>query len=114
MAKKASSVPAQAKSTPAKSAPKGADSPKSTNGKPAAKPAKATKAAAPALSHDLIGLAAGQIWQTLSEKGPQPVAGLKKAVDQPADVVIAALGWLAREDKLDFETSGKSATVSLK
>jgi hypothetical protein len=50
---------------------------------------------------------------TRSDGGSQTIAGLKKAVDAPDEVVLAALGWLARENKLAFETNGRSVTVSL-
>jgi hypothetical protein len=65
------------------------------------------------LSGDLIGQTAGQVWTVLSERGGQTVAGLKKSVDAPDELIVAALGWLAREDKLAFETNGRSVTVSL-
>jgi hypothetical protein len=65
------------------------------------------------VSSELIGQTAGEVWRVLSERGGQTVAGLKKAVDAPDELVLAALGWLAREDKLAFETNGRSVTVSL-
>jgi hypothetical protein len=39
---------------------------------------------------------------------------LKKSVDAPADLVLLALGWLAREDKVEIDASGRTPTVSLK
>lgn len=65
-------------------------------------------------SGDQIGNVAGVVWHTLSEKGGMSLASLKKSVDAPADVVTAAVGWLAREGKLEFSTSGRSVQVSLK
>jgi hypothetical protein len=65
------------------------------------------------VSSEAIGHTAGEVWQVLAERGGQTVAGLKKAVDAPDELVIAAIGWLAREDKLAFETNGRSVTVSL-
>ena len=62
---------------------------------------------------DTIGEAAGAIWSSLSADGPQTLAKLKKSVDIPADNVLAGIGWLAREGKLSFETSGKTVTISL-
>src|SRR5262245_21051736 len=52
-----------------------------------------------------IGHVAGEVWAAL-EKGEQSIAGLKKAVGAPADMVLAAVGWLAREDKIEFRTNG--------
>jgi hypothetical protein len=35
-------------------------------------------------------------------------------VDEPRDVVMQAVGWLAREDKIDIEENSRSRVVSLK
>jgi hypothetical protein len=64
-------------------------------------------------THD-IGLVAGEIWGFLAEKEPQTLAAIKKAVTAPADVIAAAIGWLAREDKLEFTTSGRTLKIGLK
>lgn len=61
----------------------------------------------------LIGETAGAIWRALSDKGPLSTARLVKEVDAPRDVVMQALGWLAREDKIDIDDS-RSKTVSLR
>lgn len=66
------------------------------------------------LSEEAIGHAAGDVWRVLDERGSQTLAGLKKSLDAPDDVVLLAVGWLAREDKLAFETTGRTVTVSLK
>jgi hypothetical protein len=66
------------------------------------------------LSSDLIGQTAGAVWGVLSDRGGQSLAGLKKSVDASDDVVLLAVGWLAREDKLVFETNGRTVTVSLR
>lgn len=60
-----------------------------------------------------IGETAGAIWKALAEQGPLSMARLIKEVDAPRDVVMQAIGWLAREDKIDIEDS-KSHTVSLR
>ncbi|MBI2823242.1 MAG: winged helix-turn-helix domain-containing protein [Planctomycetia bacterium] len=60
-----------------------------------------------------IGETAGAIWRTLSDQGPLSTAKLIKEVDAPRDVVMQALGWLAREDKIDIDDS-RSKTVSLR
>jgi hypothetical protein len=65
------------------------------------------------LSSEAIGHAAGDVWKVLADRGEQTVAGLKKAVDSPDELVVAALGWLARENKVSFATNGRSVTVSL-
>jgi hypothetical protein len=66
------------------------------------------------LTSDDIGYVAGEIWGLLSEKDNQTVAAIKSSIAAPGDVVVAALGWLAREDKLSFQTAGRSVKVSLK
>jgi hypothetical protein len=79
---------------------------------------KKTASAEPAkqrgLSLEIIGATAGDVWGVLSERGGQTLAGLKKAVGASDDQVLLAVGWLAREDKLAFETNGRTVTVSLK
>jgi DNA-binding transcriptional ArsR family regulator len=60
-----------------------------------------------------IGETAGAVWRVLSENGPMSVAKLLKAVDEPRDTVMQALGWLARENKLSIEDEGRTRIVSL-
>ena len=71
------------------------------------------KAEARPLTPDTIGEVAGCVWCCLNEGGPQSLAKLKKDAQAPADVVLAAIGWLSREGKLCIETNGKAVTVSL-
>jgi hypothetical protein len=66
------------------------------------------------LSNDQIGEVAGEIWDLLTGQNGQSLAAIKKSIDAPADVVMAAVGWLAREEKLEFEQSGRSVKVSLR
>ena len=61
-----------------------------------------------------IGETAGTVWKTLAEGGPLSLAKLVKAVGEPRDTVMQALGWLAREDKVDIEDDGRSRIVSLR
>ena len=90
-----------------------------TNGKAAEtvavpKPATKKTAAERTLATLHIGEVAGEIWQLLFEKEAQTLAAMKKSIDAPADVVVAAVGWLAREGKLEFTASGKTLKISLK
>ena len=65
-------------------------------------------------SNHQIGQVAGKLWKTLDGQGSQSLAALKKSTNDPDDLVVAAVGWLAREDKLDFSTNdGRSVKVSL-
>lgn len=85
-----------------------------------AKPLKTTKPAAVAprevgaLTGIEIGHVAGDVWGVLSRKGPSTLVTIKKEVKAPADVVTAAIGWLAREEKLDFDTAGRTVKISLR
>jgi len=66
------------------------------------------------LSSELIGATAGDIWRLLVDRGAQSLTGLKRSIDAPDDQVMLAVGWLAREDKLVFETNGRTISVSLR
>ena len=61
-----------------------------------------------------VGEAAGNIWHTLDEEGPLSITALKKQIEAPDAVFYMALGWLAREDKLNIEPEGRSYRVQLK
>jgi hypothetical protein len=39
---------------------------------------------------------------------------LVKAVGEPRDAVMQAIGWLAREDKLSFEDNGRKRMIGLR
>jgi hypothetical protein len=60
-----------------------------------------------------IGHVAGDVWGILSRGEPVTVAAIKKEVQAPGDIVAAAIGWLAREDKLVFDTSSRTVKISL-
>ncbi|MDZ4819784.1 MAG: winged helix-turn-helix domain-containing protein [Planctomycetota bacterium] len=61
-----------------------------------------------------IGETAGLIWQVLNAKGPLTVAKLVKEIEAPRDVVMQALGWLAREDKISIDEEARTRVVTLK
>jgi hypothetical protein len=42
------------------------------------------------------------------------MAKVVKAAGQPRDTVMLALGWLAREDKINIEEDGRTRMVSLR
>ena len=50
----------------------------------------------------------------LSSDGPLTVAQLKKKLNGTGELVPLALGWLAREDKIDILKEKKTVRVSLK
>jgi len=61
-----------------------------------------------------IGETAGLVWAALKDNGPLSLAKTVKAVGRPRDLVMQALGWLAREDKIWSEDDGRSRVVSLR
>ncbi len=61
-----------------------------------------------------VGFTAGKVWQALNDSGPQTVVQLKKKLNGSGDLVGFALGWLAREDKIDLSQDKKNIKVALK
>ena len=62
-----------------------------------------------------IGVAAGKVWGYLAEHGPSSRAQIKKGIDDIDEFTLAAaIGWLAREDKVDFVPEGRSFNIVLK
>jgi len=61
-----------------------------------------------------IGEAAGAIWIALNEKGEMTMTRLKDETKLTTNMLNMGLGWLAREDKVQFSGSGKNVNVSLK
>jgi hypothetical protein len=61
-----------------------------------------------------IGEVAGIVWRVLTEDGPMTQAKLVKAVGEPRDTVMQAIGWLAREDKITLVEEGHSRVVALR
>ncbi len=84
----------------------------------AAAPKKAGGSAPPSspstISSERIGEIAGDVWQLLADRGEQSPASLKRSIDAPGDVVMAAVGWLAREEKLAFVMTGRAVKLSLR
>ncbi len=56
---------------------------------------------------------AGKTWKTLGEKGETNLAQLPKTLKEDDSIVYQALGWLAREDKINYITRNKQIFVSL-
>lgn len=61
-----------------------------------------------------IGEMAGVVWRTLNANGAMSLTKLVKSVGQPRDMVMQAVGWLAREDKVWIEDQGRSRIISLR
>jgi hypothetical protein len=58
-----------------------------------------------------IGDTAGVVWHHLHENGPLTLTQLTKDIDAPRDVIMQAIGWLAREDKVTIDEEGRSKKV---
>jgi hypothetical protein len=60
-----------------------------------------------------IGEVAGTVWKMLAENGPLTMAKLVKRVGEPRDLVMQAIGWLAREGKISIDDSGRNRLIGL-
>jgi DNA-binding GntR family transcriptional regulator len=61
-----------------------------------------------------IGDTAGQVWHALNERGPLTYAKLVKLMGVSRDTVMQAIGWLAREGKVDIDEASRGRIVSLR
>jgi len=61
-----------------------------------------------------IGKTAGQVWSYLKAQGKTSLSGVEKGVGAPRGVVMMAIGWLAREGKLEFGQENRSTQVWLR
>ncbi len=61
-----------------------------------------------------IGRAAGISWQYLEQHGETTLSKLKQGTKLSDQLLLMALGWLARENKLHFVQEKRSLKVSLK
>jgi hypothetical protein len=102
---KSAAKPAAAKAAPAKDAAVKPD-PLAEPGVPAAAPSTAYL--------DQIGETAGAVWHCLSAQGKLTLAKLQQEVKAQPNMVLHAIGWLAREGKLEFVESGRTRYVALK
>lgn len=57
---------------------------------------------------------AGKVWDFLETEGNASVSAVCKGVNGPQTKVNMAIGWLAREGKLEFEAKGRGSSVKLK
>ena len=61
-----------------------------------------------------IGTVAGKIWEELNKVDTMTVNAMMKTTGEKKDVVLMAIGWLAREEKLTATKKGASVIYSLK
>lgn len=60
------------------------------------------------------GNAAGKIWEYLNKHSATSVSKVTKETGLSKNEVQRAIGWLAKEDKLNFEMEGRTELLSLK
>jgi hypothetical protein len=61
-----------------------------------------------------IGKVAGKVWHYLHDHGRASLSRIETAVKAPRGVTLMALGWLAREGKLEFGQEKRTTQVWLK
>ena len=61
-----------------------------------------------------IDHAAGTIWRYLNEHGELTFSKLKQGTKLSDQFLFTGIGWLAREEKLNFTTEGRSVRVCLR
>ena len=60
-----------------------------------------------------VGETAGQIWDLLKKKGEINMAEVPRLLKEKSSVVYQAIGWLARENKIEYRTAATKTFVSL-
>ncbi len=60
-----------------------------------------------------IGETAGQVWSFLSAKGKSTLASIEREIEAPSALTQFAIGWLAREGKIDLKQEGRAVQVWL-
>jgi hypothetical protein len=60
-----------------------------------------------------IGETAGEVWRIIREKEEVNISQLPRLLNEKSAVVYQAVGWLARENKIEYKTVGAKTLVSL-
>lgn len=60
-----------------------------------------------------IGIAAGDIWHHLDEKGSATLDQLAKNIKKPRELLLMSLGWLAREGHVSLGDAQSGYLTSL-
>jgi len=61
-----------------------------------------------------IGKVAGEIWHLLKERVELSISGVVSEINSSQSTAYMGLGWLAREDKLEFVKKSRGVFVRLK
>ncbi len=62
---------------------------------------------------EVVGETAGTIWRYLNDQERVAITKLPKALQVKQTIVYQALGWLAREDKIEYQTEGNVTYIRL-
>lgn len=65
------------------------------------------------MNKNLIGEYAGIVWRMLESKGSLSFEELQNETDLDLPEIFAAIGWLAREDKISFNKENGITSVRL-
>lgn len=60
-----------------------------------------------------VGETAGQIWDLLKKKGEVNMAEVPRLLKEKSTVVYQAVGWLARENKIEYRTAATKTFIFL-
>jgi hypothetical protein len=60
-----------------------------------------------------IGETAGVVWQFLEEHGRTTLTTVVRAIGVHSDMVLMAVGWLAREGKVELVQEKRSVYIQL-
>ena len=63
---------------------------------------------------ETIGKTAGLVWKFLQSNGESCISAVAKGVKAPGPMVSMAVGWLAREGKLEVKNEKRSVRISLR
>jgi len=60
-----------------------------------------------------IGTSAGKIWRILQKSDEVAISKLPKMLKESDTITYQALGWLAREGKIEYRSESRMTFVSL-
>lgn len=66
------------------------------------------------MDENMIGETAGKVWNYLQDHESASLASVEKAVRAPKPVFHMAVGWLAREGKVEFREENRTVRLSLR
>lgn len=63
---------------------------------------------------DNVGELAGKVWHYLDEHGRCSLTAVETGIEASRPLVLMAIGWLAREGKVDLLQEGRATLVCLR